>query len=63
MANRLVVPLEEACQQLGGMSRSTLYNKFARGELTPVKIGRRSYLTQTELERYVNQLPMKAVAR
>jgi len=45
------------------MSRSTLYTKLAKGELVAVKIGRRSYITQAELERYVSELPTKGTAR
>ena len=63
MPDRLVHNVEEACRQLGDMSRSTLYTKLAKGELVAVKIGRRSYITQAELERYVSELPTKGTAR
>lgn len=53
---RLLHPIPEAAEVLGGMSRSTLYEKIANGEITAVKIGRRTYIAHDELERYVRVL-------
>ncbi len=41
---------------LGGISRSTLYEKIASGEIAAVKVGRRTYIAHDELERYVRVL-------
>lgn len=35
------------------MSRAQLYKRIHHGALTPQKDGARTYITQTELERYV----------
>lgn len=52
---RLLQPITEAYQSLG-ISRSTLYQLIKEGQLTPVKIGRRTFIAQAELERYVDRL-------
>lgn len=59
----LMHPIPEAAEVLGGMSRSTLYEKIANGEIVAVKVGRRTYIAHDELERYVRSLtgPMPAV--
>ncbi len=38
------------------MSRSTLYEKIANGEIAALKVGRRTYIAHDELERYVRSL-------
>jgi excisionase family DNA binding protein len=53
---RLLHPIPEAQDQLGGMSRSTLYEKIANGEINSVKVGRRTYITHDELVRFVQAL-------
>lgn len=53
---RLLHPIPEAVEVLGGMSRSTLYEKIAAGEIAVVKVGRRTYIAHGELERYVREL-------
>jgi Helix-turn-helix domain len=35
------------------MSRAQLYNRISDGAITPQKDGARTYITRTELERYV----------
>jgi excisionase family DNA binding protein len=52
----LMYPIPEAVEVLGGMSRSTLYELLAAGEIEKVKVGRRTYITRDELERYVRGL-------
>lgn len=54
--SRLLHPIPEASEVLGGMSRSTLYEKLASGEIKSVKVGRRTYIAHDELERYVRTL-------
>ncbi len=53
---QLLYSIAETTEVLGGMSRSTLYEKIATGEIRPVKVGRRTYFTHDELERYVHTL-------
>jgi len=54
--SRLLHPILEAADVLGGMSRSTVYEKIASGEVSAVKVGRRTYIAHDELERYVRAL-------
>ncbi len=53
---RLLHSIPDAGAVLGGMSRSTLYEKIANGEIAAVKVGRRTYIAHDELERYVRAL-------
>lgn len=39
-----------------GVGRSTLYELIALGLIVPVKIGRRTLIPHSELERYVSTL-------
>jgi len=54
--SRLLHPIPGALDVLGGMSRSTLYERIADGEIKAVKVGRRTYIAHDELERYVRSL-------
>jgi excisionase family DNA binding protein len=40
-----------------GVSRSTLFNLLARGDLKARKLGTRTLITTAELERYLAELP------
>ncbi len=53
---RRLLPVDEACAELGGASRNTFYRLVARGDLALVKIGRRSFVTADEMDRYVASL-------
>ena len=46
-------PITEAAAILR-MSRAQLYNRIGDGAIKPHKDGARTYITRTELERYVN---------
>ena len=46
-------PIGEAAAILR-MSRAQLYNRISDGAIKPQKDGARTYITSTELERYVN---------
>jgi excisionase family DNA binding protein len=52
----LLYDVPAACQQLGGISKNTLYRLVAAGQLQLVKIGRRSYLVGDDLDRYARSL-------
>ena len=50
---RRLYPIPEASQQLGGISRTTVYELAKRGEIQLVKIGARSFVTHESLETYL----------
>ena len=56
MTDRMLYSIPEARQQLGGMGNSTFYAKIATGQIRPTKIGRRTYVSAAELERFVASL-------
>ncbi|CAG7845786.1 hypothetical protein USB125703_02061 [Pseudoclavibacter triregionum] len=53
--DRLLHPIPEAVK-ISGLSRSTLYNFIAAGELKVTKVGRRSYIADAELKRFIAAL-------
>jgi excisionase family DNA binding protein len=55
-AGRLLLPIEEAQQRLGGIGRSTIYELINRGEIEKVNIGRRGFITAASITAYVNRL-------
>jgi predicted DNA-binding transcriptional regulator AlpA len=52
----LLLSIPGACEALGGLGRTTLWQLAKDGELTQVKIGRRSFITVKSIEAYVNRL-------
>ena len=50
-----LISINEACELLG-ISRPTIYRIIKNGTLTLVKIGRRSLLSLSELQSYVENL-------
>jgi hypothetical protein len=61
-ADRLLVPIPGAQSQLGGVSRTTVYDLVNRGELVKVNIGRRGFITGKSLAAYVDRLSEAASA-
>ena len=59
---RLLVPIPDVCSELGGVSRTTVYDLANRGELVKVNIGRRGFITGESLAAYVNRLSEAALA-
>ncbi len=57
----LSVSIAEAARRLG-VGRSTLYALFRDGRLTPLKIGRRTVVAASDLDRFVADLAAKARA-
>jgi excisionase family DNA binding protein len=53
MEERLLLTIEEACKQLGGIGRSHMYKILGRGELVSIKIGRCRRIPASELIAYV----------
>ena len=42
------------------IGRTSLYGLFASGELTPIKVGNRTYIAQADINAYVNRLRQQA---
>ncbi|MGY4650530.1 helix-turn-helix domain-containing protein [Mycobacterium sp. URHB0021] len=53
--NRHLVPVKEARHQLGGISPTTFYALVKDGELSLVKIGRRSFVQAEDLDDFVRR--------
>ena len=43
-------------QTLGGVSRTTVYNLIASGDLARVNLGRRAFITGTSLEALIGKI-------
>jgi excisionase family DNA binding protein len=52
---RLLLPVKEARRQLGGISPTTFYALVNEGEISLVKIGRRSFVQAEELDDFVRR--------
>jgi excisionase family DNA binding protein len=53
---RLLHPIEDACELLGGVSRTKIYEELKADRLKATKIGSRTFIAHSELERYVAAL-------
>jgi hypothetical protein len=62
LPQRLLYPLKEAQERLGGISRSTLYSLLGSGDLVPVKIGSRSFIPAASLDAFVERLTQIAAS-
>jgi excisionase family DNA binding protein len=60
---RHLMPVKEARHQLGGISRSTFYALVKEGELSLVKIGRRSFVQPEDLNDFVRRKRYDASGR
>lgn len=59
---KLLFSLEEAGEALN-LSRATLYRLLSRGQLKGLKVGRRTLLAASELERFVAEKMAEAEVR
>ena len=50
----------DACDDLGGISHTTLWQLVRDGHLTQVNIGRRSFITAESITKYVDSLTAAA---
>ena len=57
----LLYDMEEACKILGNISKPTIYRLIRRGRLHPVKQGKRTAFTATELRRYVSEIEAESL--
>ena len=62
MSERLLVPVPDTCADLGGLSRTTVYELVKQGHLVKVNIGRRGFITAESLRAYVDRLSEAATA-
>jgi hypothetical protein len=53
---RLLVPIPDSQETLGGVGRTTIWKLVKAGELEQVCIGRRAFITAESLEAYVGRL-------
>lgn len=60
MKNQLV-PIERTQEQLGGISRTTVYGLVKAGHLDKVNIGRRGFITAESIDNYVTTLTKETV--
>lgn len=51
--DRDLYTIEEAREQLGGISRNTIYDLLRNGELASVQIGRRRFISAAALEAFI----------
>jgi hypothetical protein len=58
--SRQLYPLPEAQERLGGVSRVMLYRLANEGRLKMLKIGRRTFVSATEIDRFVASLAKAA---
>lgn len=56
LSERPTVTVDEFCKMLG-FGRSTFYKAVAAGDLKPRKYGKRTFVTQDEMKRFVDNLP------
>ncbi|MGC5248184.1 helix-turn-helix domain-containing protein [Gordonia sp. DT219] len=57
---RSLYSIDETAEQLGGISRTTVYELVSAGELTKVKLGRRGLVTAESIAAYVDRLKFAA---
>ena len=58
-----LLTVEQAAEELGGVSRSTLYQLIRSGELASVKIGSRRLIPAESITDYVQSLRVGSAAR
>ncbi len=51
-----LVSIADACEQLGGIGRTTLYELIDQGHLVRARIGRRAFITGESIEGYLHQI-------
>lgn len=52
---RRLVTIDEARRELGGISRTTFYALTNNGQLTTLKIGRRTFVAASELDAFIER--------
>lgn len=57
-----LIPIPAVQNELGGISRTTVYELIGSGELTRVNIGRRCFITADSIAAYLSRLSEAAGA-
>ena len=52
--DRVLLTVPEACDYLR-ISRATLYRHIKQGKITPIKIGRRTLIDKSDLDRLIEE--------
>jgi predicted DNA-binding transcriptional regulator AlpA len=55
----LAYSIPDACKALGGMGRATMYEWFKAKKLQPRKMGRRTVILASDLQKLLENLPVK----
>lgn len=53
---RHLVPIEDAQNELGGISRTTLYKLIEEGHLVRARIGRRAFIAGESIANYITSI-------
>jgi excisionase family DNA binding protein len=53
---KIAYTINEACEAVG-LSRTTLYEAFQRGELVPRKVGQRTLILADDLKAWLQSMP------
>jgi len=56
LSERPTLTVDEFCKMVG-LGRSTAYKAIANGDLKPRKYGKRTFITQDEMRRFVESMP------
>jgi hypothetical protein len=52
--DRMAYPIPEVCQKLGGIANQTCYNEINSGRLESFRVGKRRFVSQAAIDRYIN---------
>jgi excisionase family DNA binding protein len=55
MIEKLLLNVDEACEQLGNIGRSHMYKLISTGELASIKIGRCRRIPSSELKEFIQR--------
>jgi len=55
-----LLSIEEAARRLGGISKWTLHSWLSQGKIRRTKVGRRTMIRESELEKMVRDEPLPA---
>ena len=56
LSERPTLNVDEFCRMVG-IGRSTFYKAVTAGDLVPCKYGKRTFITQDEMKRFVKSMP------
>lgn len=62
LSERPTLTVDEFCKMVG-FGRSTFYKAVAARDLTPRKYGKRTFITQEEMKRFIANMPRGSAPR